>query len=33
MKRIANTKSHTEAYGRVTNNATHCVLGVYPPPR
>ena len=32
MKRIANAKSHTEAYGRVTNNATRCILGVYPPP-
>ena len=32
MKRIANTKSHTEAYGRVTSNTTRCILGVYPPP-
>ena len=32
MKWIANTKSHTEAYGRVTSNTTRCILGVYPPP-
>ena|GEM_PF-6100325 len=32
MKRIANTKSHTEAYGRAASNATRCILGVYPPP-
>ena len=32
MKRIANTKSHTGAYGRATSNATRCILGVYPPP-
>ena len=32
MKLIANAKSHTEAYGRATSNATRCISGVYPPP-
>ena len=32
MKRIVYTKSHTEAYGRVTSNTTRCILRVYPPP-
>ena len=32
MKRIANTKSHTEAYGKAISNTTCCISGVYPPP-
>ena len=32
IKNMLSTKSQTEAYGRVTSNATHCMSGVYPPP-
>ena len=32
MKRIVNTKPQAVVYGRVTNNITYCMLGVYPPP-